>query len=66
MSGDWAVAELTSHATARTGMAFDNASCWLCRFERGEIVEARAYVDSALVQRLLDEEARAHSETEIE
>ena len=53
--GDWAVVELRSHATARNGMRFDNQYCWVIRFEGETIVEVRAYLDSALVQQLIDE-----------
>ncbi|SLM49870.1 conserved protein of unknown function [Nitrospira japonica] len=36
-------------------MRFDNRYCWVMRFEGAVIVEVRAYLDSALVQRLIDE-----------
>ena len=55
VSGDWAIVELRSMATARNGMRFDNRYCWVVRFENGRIVQARAYLDSALVQKLIDE-----------
>jgi ketosteroid isomerase-like protein len=54
-SGDWAVVELQSMATAKNGLRFDNRYCWVVRFAGGKIVEVRAYLDSALVQRLFDE-----------
>jgi hypothetical protein len=54
-AGDWASVELHGDAPAKNGMPFDNRYCWVCRFERGSIVEVRAYLDSALVQRLVDE-----------
>jgi ketosteroid isomerase-like protein len=54
-SGDWAVVELQSLATAKNGFRFDNRYCWVTRFADGKIVEVRAYLDSALVQRLFDE-----------
>src|SRR5580704_12223572 len=54
-SGDWAVVELHSLATATNGLRFDNRYCWLCRFSDGKIVEVRAYLDSALVARLFEE-----------
>jgi hypothetical protein len=54
-SGDWAVVELQSLATAKNGLRFDNRYCWVMRFADGKIVEVRAYLDSALVQRLFDE-----------
>jgi ketosteroid isomerase-like protein len=54
-SGDWAVVELRSSATAKNGLRFDNRYCWLCRFRDDKIVEVRAYLDSALVARLFEE-----------
>lgn len=53
-SGDWAVVELESRAVAPDGFRFDNTYCWLARFVDGKIVQVRAYLDSALVQRLFD------------
>lgn len=53
--GDWAVVELRSHATAKSGMRFDNRYCWVIRFDDEVIAEVRAYLDSALVQKLIDE-----------
>lgn len=55
VSGDWAVVELHSLATAKNGLRFDNRYCWVCRFSDGKIVEVRAYLDSALVARLFQE-----------
>jgi len=55
VSGDWAVVELQSMATAKNGLRFDNRYCWVVRFAGGKIVEVRAYLDSAMVQRLFDE-----------
>jgi len=55
VSGDWAVVELRSAATAKNGLRFDNRYCWVCRFVKGMVVEVRAYLDSALVARLFDE-----------
>ena len=55
VSGDWSVVELHSLATAKNGLRFDNRYCWLCRFRDGKIVEVRAYLDSALVARLFEE-----------
>lgn len=55
VSGDWAVVELRSLATANNGLRFDNRYCWLCRFKNDRIVEVRAYLDSALVARLFAE-----------
>lgn len=54
-SGDWAAVELSLHATGRNGVAFDNRYCWMMRFSGETIVELRAYLDTALVERLLRE-----------
>jgi ketosteroid isomerase-like protein len=55
VSGDWAVVELHSLATAKNGFRFDNRYCWVCRFNGDKIVEVRAYLDSALVAQLFQE-----------
>ncbi len=52
---DQAVVELHSLATARNGMRFDNRYCWVVYFRDGIIVRVRAYLDSALVARLFEE-----------
>jgi ketosteroid isomerase-like protein len=49
------VAEMESLSTALNGKPFNNTYCWIVRFENETVVEVRAYVDSALVQRVLDE-----------
>ncbi|MEJ8855237.1 nuclear transport factor 2 family protein [Variovorax robiniae] len=54
-SGDWATVEMQSMATALNGMRFDNRYCWVVRFENDKIVQVRAYLDSALIQKLFDE-----------
>jgi len=55
VSGDWAIVEMHSLATAKNGLRFDNRYCWVCRFAEDKIVEVRAYLDSALVARLFEE-----------
>jgi ketosteroid isomerase-like protein len=55
VSGDWAVVELRSRATAGNGLRFDNRYCWVCRVTAGKITVVRAYLDSALVARLFEE-----------
>jgi uncharacterized protein len=54
-ASDMAVVELEALSTALNGIPFRNRYCWICRFDQGKIVEVRAYLDSALVQKLLDE-----------
>jgi uncharacterized protein len=52
---DQAVVELHSRATAKNGMRFDNRYCWVVFFQNGTIVRVRAYLDSAMVARLFEE-----------
>jgi hypothetical protein len=52
---DQAVVELHSLATAKNGMRFDNRYCWVVYFRDGVIVRVRAYLDSAMVARLFQE-----------
>ena len=52
---DEAVVELHSLATAKNGMRFDNRYCWVVYFRDGLIVRVRAYLDSAMVARLFEE-----------
>lgn len=54
-AGEIAVVELEAHSVARNDIPFRNRYCWICRFDQGKIVEVRAYLDSALVQKLIDE-----------
>ena len=62
VDGDSAAVEMESLSTALNGKPFDNRYCWIVRFSEGTIVEVRAYLDSALVQRLIDENEPAVSE----
>jgi ketosteroid isomerase-like protein len=59
VDGDTAAVELESLSTALNGKPFDNRYCWIARFSNGTIVEVRAYLDSALVKQLIDENERA-------
>jgi hypothetical protein len=52
---DQAVVELHSLATAKNGLRFDNRYCWVVHFAGGTIDRVRAYLDSAMVARLFEE-----------
>jgi uncharacterized protein len=58
---DQAVVELHSLATAKNGMRFDNRYCWVVYFRDNVIVRVRAYLDSAMVARLFEENPIAGS-----
>ena len=55
VTDDQAVVELHSLATAKNGMRFDNRYCWVVYFRNAVIVRIRAYLDSAMVTRLFEE-----------
>ena len=55
VDGDTAAVELKADATAKNGSEFANEYCWVCRFENNKIVQVRAYLDSALVKRTIEE-----------
>jgi uncharacterized protein len=55
VSGDNAVVELHSLATAKNGLRFDNRYCWVLHFTDKTIDVVRAYLDSAMVTRLFEE-----------
>jgi hypothetical protein len=55
VQGETAVVEMESISTDLNGKPFNNTYCWIVRFEKDIIVEVRAYVDSALVQKVLEE-----------
>jgi uncharacterized protein len=61
VNDDEAAVELHSLATAKNGMRFDNRYCWVVYFRDGVIVRVRAYLDSAMVARLFEENPIAGS-----
>jgi len=46
---------MESSSTAINGKPFNNTYCWIAKFKNDIIVEVRAYVDSALIQKVIDE-----------
>ncbi len=52
---DYAIVEMKGISTALNGKPFDNSYCWILKFDDRIITEVTAYVDSALVQQLIDE-----------
>lgn len=55
VQGNTAVIEMESLSTALNGKPFNDTYCWIVKFENELIVKVRAYVDSALVQMIIDE-----------
>lgn len=51
-----AVVEMKSLSTAKNGKPFNNTYCWVVEFDGDKMIAAvRAYLDSALVQQVVDE-----------
>jgi uncharacterized protein len=64
VSDDTAIVEMTSTSTtALSGRPYAQKFCWVTRFVDGLIVEVRAYLDSVLVQQVIDENERATTTT---
>ena len=55
VKGDQAVVELRSLATAKNGFRFEDRYCWVVHFKDKVIDRVRAYLDSAMVTRLFEE-----------
>jgi len=56
LDGPVAIVEMRALSTANNGKPFDNTYCWVCTFgEDGLISKVRAYLDSALVAQLIEE-----------
>jgi len=55
VEGDWAAVELKADGKTKNGTEFANEYCWVCQFKGDKIVKVRAYLDSALVKRCLEE-----------
>ncbi|MDD1775276.1 MAG: ketosteroid isomerase [Methanobacterium sp.] len=55
VQGENAAVELEAASTALNGMPFNGTYCWVVKFKDGLIIEVRAYVDSALVKKVIDE-----------
>jgi ketosteroid isomerase-like protein len=49
VDGDTAIAELLTHSVTLEGAPFEDGLCWICHFRDGRIVNARCYLDSAMV-----------------
>ncbi|KAK0272638.1 hypothetical protein LTR91_017865 [Friedmanniomyces endolithicus] len=53
---DWATVELEANGVCKNGMSYPQRYAWVMRFdESGTIVQVRAYLDSALVQKAVDQ-----------
>jgi uncharacterized protein len=54
MAGETAIVEMRGRATAKSGDPYNNVFCWICTFKDGKIAKVRAYLDSWLVQHIID------------
>ena len=54
-TGDMAVVEFTAKAKLKSGGNYTLESTWVCRFDGDKIVEARVYMDSAHMKKILEQ-----------
>ncbi|KAK1053574.1 hypothetical protein LTR74_016255 [Friedmanniomyces endolithicus] len=53
---EWATVELEANGICKNGMPYPQRYAWVMRFDdRGTIVQVRAYLDSALVQKAVNQ-----------
>ena len=55
VSVDTAIVEMTSTSIALNGRPYAQRYCWIIRYVDGLIVDVRAYLDSFLVQKVIEE-----------
>tara|TARA_B100002052_G_C15828449_1_gene574140 strand:+ start:152 stop:574 length:423 start_codon:yes stop_codon:yes gene_type:complete len=55
ISGDWSIVELHSTAMDNNDKPFTNCYCWLLRWENNKIVQVKAYQDSYVATKLIEE-----------
>ncbi|HTV92381.1 MAG TPA: nuclear transport factor 2 family protein [Verrucomicrobiae bacterium] len=51
---DYVVVESRGRATTKSGNTYNNTYCYVCRFASGRMVEVTEYLDTALVERVLE------------
>ncbi|MBZ0231087.1 MAG: nuclear transport factor 2 family protein [Deltaproteobacteria bacterium] len=56
--GDRVVIECTGRAILRGGRPYANAYCWVCRLSDGRIVELTEYLDTRVVEAVLEDAPR--------
>jgi uncharacterized protein len=50
---DYVVVECRGQSTTKSGNAYNNSYCYVCRFANGQMVELTEYLDTALVEKAL-------------
>jgi uncharacterized protein len=51
--GEFVVVQCQGNAETKSGQRYDNAYCYVCRFDDGKLRELVEYLDTALVDRAL-------------
>jgi len=52
--GDYVVVECHGKTTTKAGQPYNNTYCYVCRFANGKMIELREYLDTALVEKVLE------------
>ena len=53
--GDYVVVECRGRVTAKSGLPYNNAYCWVCRIAEGKLQELTEYCDTQLIAAALGE-----------
>ena len=51
--GEWAAVECRGNVQTRRGERYDNQYCWVCRVQDGRLKEVVEYLDTQLVDAVL-------------
>jgi hypothetical protein len=51
--GEWVAVECRGEVTTKSGEAYNNQYCWVCRVQDGQLKELTEYMDTQLVDRVL-------------
>jgi ketosteroid isomerase-like protein len=54
ISEPYAIVEMHALSHVKDGGSFNNTYCWITKFKEGIIIEVRAYLDSALVAKVMN------------
>ncbi|KIW28468.1 uncharacterized protein PV07_08130 [Cladophialophora immunda] len=55
IEGDVVVELEALDAKCKNGLLYDMRYCWVCKFARGKIVQVRAYLDTELLTRVMEQ-----------
>jgi uncharacterized protein len=59
--GEHVVVECRGNTTTKAGQSYRNSYCWICRIQDGKLAELTEYLDTRLVDQVLDPPPVSHA-----